>query len=104
MNKPDPDIRDAAYRPKGLLGYVGRNRLWLTPMMVACYAVLLGWVLMRAPGPGPIPVSPWVWSALQVAGFFGAGVGARLTDTLSADVVQWLGLVLGLIAVIATAL
>lgn len=103
-NKHERATAETVDRPSGLLNYVGRNRLWLAPLMVACYAGLIGWMLARAPDVGPIPVKPWVWPALQIVGCFGAGLGARFTDTLSADVVRWLGIVLGLVAVIATIL
>lgn len=88
------------YRPTGLIGYVNRNRLWLTPLLVAGYAWLFPYVLGMAKDAGTYSFPTWVWPTLQIFGFVGAGLGAKLTDTTSADVVQAICTVLGLVAVL----
>jgi len=86
------------YRPTGLTGFVSRNRLWLIPLTVAAYAAFFPWLLAKTGD--SIPVPPWVWPTLQIAGCFGAALAAKFTDTASADIIQVVGLVLAFVAVL----
>lgn len=80
------------------MDYMDRNRRWLSP--------IIGGVLVAA-GPAlftaahiPLSLPEWVTTAGVAIAGLAAGVGATLTDTISARLVRFLGTATGAAAIL----
>lgn len=73
--------------------YYDRNRAWLTPL-VATLMLVISFIAMREVGAGSGFVIPdWIQKVAIAIGCFGVGLGSMLTRTVSAQIVQAVGII-----------
>lgn len=74
--------------------YFDRNTKWLMPLAAILFVlVLCPLISMFAEqgGKSPLAISPAFYGAVLLIGAFSTGFGAKMTDTVSARIVEFLG-------------
>lgn len=79
--------------------YFDRNRLWLIPLIAACFFTVAP-ELVDLVEPNGFVIPRPVMVTIALASMVLCGIGAKLTDTLSARYIQWTGCVVVAAAVV----